>query len=121
MSSGAFTLSKYEANDGTIYAVKIQPETLDLSLGSANAAPTGPIDGPVLAKVSKTKRAYGVGCRKVSFKFTAETPPAGYSKGQVLSLPVLKPTLWNTLKTGVTGTYLGGAVVVVGTSAESVR
>lgn len=121
MSSGKFILSRYEANDGTIYPVKIQPETLELSLGSANAAATGAIDGPVLAKVSKTKRAYGVGCRKVSFKFTAETPPTGYEKGQVLSLPIMKATLWNTLKAGVTGTYLGGAVEVVGTSAESVR
>ena len=121
MSTGAFVLSKYEANDGTIYPVKIQPETLDLTLGSANTAPAAAADGPVLAKVSKTRRAYGVGCRKVSFKFTAETPPTGYSKGQVLSLPILKPTLWNTLKAGVTGTYLGGAVEVVGTSSENVR
>jgi len=120
MSAGAFTLSKYQADDGTIYPVRVQPETITLNVGAANSAPSGAVDGPVYAKVSKSKRAYGVGCRKVSFRFTA-TPPTGYLAGQTYSLPVLTPTVYSGATSGTTGTYLSTAIVVVGRSPESVR
>jgi hypothetical protein len=57
----------------------------------------------------------------VRFKFVdATVPPGNYLQGSTLSLPILNPGI-NAAKEGDTGTYLGGAIVIVGTSAQSGR
>ena len=121
MSAGSFELSKYEANDGGVYPIRVQPETLALTLGgTANAAPAGDVDQPILAKVSRANGAYGVRPRKVTIRFTA-APPDGYSENQTFSLPVMQPTLWDGATTGTVAEYLGVAAIVVSRSAESIR
>ena len=122
MSAGNFVNSKYEADDGTIYPIRVQPETLTLSLAStANAAPAGTVDGKVRARSSGGRRRYGVHARTVAIRFTA-TPPTGYAENSVITLPILKPALYNAITAGATtGTYLSTAVEVVYKTAEKTK
>jgi len=42
MSAGAFVLTNYETDAGTIVPIKLQPETLQATFGGgANTAPSG--------------------------------------------------------------------------------
>lgn len=121
MSAGAFTISKYESDSGTIYPIRVQPETLTANLGSANAAPAGTVDGTVLARARKNRRGYGVGARTVRVRFTGAAPD-DYAPNQTLSIPVLTPDVFNAIiPNSTTGTYLGAAILVIGKSPESVR
>lgn len=122
MSAGAFENSKYEADDGEIYPIRIQPETLALTLGStANAAPTGAVTGKIRARVGGGRRKYGVHARTVTVRFTG-TLPAGYKPGSTITLPILKPALYNAIVGGATtGTYLSQAVEVVYKTAEKLK
>lgn len=119
MSSGAFTTSKYEANSGTVYGIKVQPETLAANVGAANAAPAGVVDGEGSVRVGGGNRQLGIKARSVSVRFTA-TVPDGYLAGQTYRIPILTPTVWNGANKGTTGTYLGSPIVVVGKSPERV-
>lgn len=120
MSAGAFQIAKYVANDGKTFAIRIQPETLALSLGgTANADGVGSVDdGLPSATVSGSKRAIGVHARRVSFKFTAAPASGGYLVGQRLTLPVLTQTAYDAYVKGAVGTYLGAAIVRTGKSDE---
>lgn len=121
MSSGAFIRSFYELNSGEVASIRVQPETLALSLGGgANAAATGPADVPGSAKVSGGARSIGINARKVSIVFTG-TPPEGYKADSPISLPWLIPNTWEALSPGATGTYLGAAVELIGKSPERIR
>jgi hypothetical protein len=122
MSAGAFSLSKYAADSGTIHPVRIQPETLAALVGAtANAAPSGAVTASAItARVTGGNRAYGVKARSLSFKFTA-APPAGYLTNQVYRIPILIKALYDGAGIGTTGTYLGVATVVVGKSPERQR
>lgn len=70
MSAGNFILSRYQADNGAIHPIRLQPETLAASIGTVNVAPTGTVTVGLRAKVSKTKRAYGLGPRTVTVRFT---------------------------------------------------
>lgn len=118
MSAGSFVTSKYETNRGEILPIKIQPETASANIGSANTAPSGTITVNLFAKSQKNRRSYGVGARGVRLKFTG-TVPTGYSSDSIVSIPVLTPTVWNAITTETTGTYLGAAVIAVGTYEET--
>lgn len=120
MSAGAFVRSKYEANDGTIHPIKIQPETLAANLGGANAAPAADTDSDISARVTGGNRELGLRARSVSIKFTAAAPD-GYKADQVYRIPILTPARWDSITTNTTGTYLGVACQVVGKSPENVR
>lgn len=121
MSSGLFILSKYEANNGDIHPIRVQPETLAANLGSVNAAPGGASTVGLFATARKNRNAYGLGARKVRIRFTG-TVPDGYAPNQLLTVPVLTPTVFNAIVGGATtGTYLGSPIIVVGTTAETKR
>lgn len=121
MSAGAFSTTRYAANDGEIYPIKLQPETLALTIdGTANDAPTGGVTIDILAKVSRRNRAYGIKPRTVTIRFTA-APPTDYLANQLYTIPCLQPAIWNAAARSTTGTYLSTACVVVGKSAESIR
>lgn len=123
MSAGPFERSKYESNDGEIYSIRVQPETLALTLGgSANAAPTGAVTQEVSARVSGGNRQIGLKARAVSLAWTG-TPPTGYKAGELVRVPILTEDLYDSV-TGngaTTGTYLGVGVAVVGKLPERVR
>lgn len=109
MSAGDFQRSKYQSREGNIYRIRIQPETLGLTLGgTANSEPTGAIDQEVTAYVNKGAREYGIGARQVKVRYTG-TLPDGYS-GEFAYVPVLDPTVFDGYSRGDTGTYLGADV-----------
>ena len=124
MSAGPFTNSFYTSDADFVHPIRIQPETLTLTIGGqANSAPTGPADaGTGFVRVSGGKRTYGITPRKVSIRFTA-TPPTGYAANQTYRIPVLVPGHYQAYIEPKlqTGTYLGVACQVVGKSAESGR
>jgi len=118
MSSGNFVRSKYESNSGEIYPIRVQPETLALTIAAtANAAPAGAVTAEVSARANGSRRTLGMNARTVTVAFTA-TPPDGYATNTTLTVPVMQPALWDNATRGATGTYLGVAVEVVGKSPE---
>lgn len=120
MSSGPFQRTFYELNNGEIAAIRVQPETLALTLGgTANAAPAGPASVPSSAVVSRGRRSRGINARLVRIVF--DTPPAGYKADSVITLPWLQDTSFDNLEPNDTGTYLGSAVTLIGKTAEAVR
>lgn len=122
MSEGGFVRSFYEADSGLIHPIRVQPETLTLSLGGAtNTPPAGPATSRISAKVSGGRRQLGLTARKVTVQFVAGDVPDGYLLGGTISLPWLDPTTFQSLAAGQTGLYQASAVEVVGTSDEVVK
>jgi len=126
MSAGPFETVAYSTDTGAIYPIKIQPETMTLSIdGTANAAPAGPIQGNLpSAQVSKGRRAHGINARLVRFRFTGAVPP-GYKPDGVISLPVLSQATYAGWGKGQTGTYsIQGtdyAIAFVGKTPEKIN
>lgn len=120
MSAGNFENSKYEADSDTVYRIKIQPETASASIGGANTAPAGAIDGEGSVRVGGGNRQYGIKARSVTVRFTA-TPPTGYAENQTYRIPILTKSRYSGINIGATGTYLSTAVEVVGKNPERVR
>jgi hypothetical protein len=121
MSTGAFVASKYtDSLNGNIHPIRVQPETLTLTIGGqANAAPAGAINSALRAFSSSRRRRGAVCARKVGLVVTAGGDNE-YEVGSILYVPVLQPT---TLATYLdppdqTGTYNGASVRVVGSSGE---
>ena len=124
MSAGPFKTSKYADNSGIIYRIRIQEETENLVIdGTTNEPPTGsPLPGSGWARVSGGTRQLGVYPRKIGVKFTGAVPD-GYKAGGTHYIPVLKRESLGDYTTvaGLTGTYLGKPVIVVGMSPERKR
>lgn len=124
MSAGAFEVSQYESTStGTVHPIRVQPETLSLSLGgTSNAAPAGTAILPS-AQVSRGKRSIGINARTVTIKFAAGDAPAGYKAESPITLPWLQDNAaFQTSVPGVTAvTYLGNSAILVGTSPEVTR
>ena len=122
MSAGPFTNSKYESNSGTVYKIRVQPETTALVIGGiSNGPPAGAISAEVSAIARGNKRTIGMVARTITLKFTG-APPTDYLGTNVI-VPILEPTTFDSYTTpsGKTGVYLGSAVEVVGQSAERKR
>lgn len=120
MSSGVFETRKYQSTKtGLIHPIKVQPETLTtLTLNSvANAEPAGALSNPVSAQVSQGKRSLGLNARLVTITWVG-APPTNYKAGGNITLPWLASAGFDALVRGVTGTYLGTPVRVVGTREE---
>lgn len=122
MSAGAFTRTKYEADNGDIYAVRVQPETLAATFGgTANAAPTGAVDQEGLARIAGGNRRIGIKARSVTVTWSG-SPPTGYRDGQLIRVPILTLDLYNSITPNTTtGNYLGTGVIVVGKNAQRGR
>lgn len=119
MSAGAFIETKYEADNGDIYSIRVQPDTLTAALGAPNAAPAGAVTQPLFATARKSKRAYGMGARTARVRFTGAVP-TGYLAGSILTIPVLTLAVYNGLNKTTTGlTYLASPVQFVGKTAQS--
>lgn len=122
MSQGRFTRSKYEANNGDIHNIRVQPETLLATLGgTVNAAPSGAVDQSISARVSGGNREVGLKARSVTIAWNEGNAPDGYDERTPTRIPVLTPALFNSLSNGSTVSYNGGTGVVVGTNPERKR
>jgi len=124
MSQGPFTTSRYESDIlGTIHPIRVQPETLAITLGgTANAAPAGTAVKPS-AQVSQSKRAIGINARTVTFKFAAGSEPEGYKPDSPISVPWLQNnSAFTSAVPGITAVVAyGSTAILVGTSPEKVR
>lgn len=122
MSAGAFERSKYEADNGDIYSIRVQPETLAATFGgTANAAPTGAVDQQVSARVGGGNRQIGIKARAVSVSWTA-APPTGYKADELIRIPIMTKDLYDSITSNsTTGSYLGANIQVVGKLPERVR
>lgn len=122
MSQGAFVRSRYESDAGTVHPIRVQPETIAMTLGgTANGVPAGAVNSGISARVSGGRRQLGLTARKVTIAFVAGDVPEGYLEGSTISLPWLNPATFGALGAGATGIYQGSAVELVGKSAESIR
>lgn len=121
MSAGSFLATgKYEADNGDIYRIRVQPETVAANIGGVNAVPAAAVNQSSSARVGGGNRQIGVKARSVTVRFTA-TVPDGYAANQLYRVPILQKSIYDGVTSGATGTYLGVAVVVVGKNPERVR
>lgn len=127
MSAGKFVKSTYKSEAGVYHPIRVQPETLALTLGgTANAAPAGATaatSSKISAKVSGSKKAIGLHARRVRIQFsdTVADVPVGYKPGSTTTLPVLDPNLYNGLNGTESGVYLTKPVTISSLSAEVVK
>ena len=128
MSAGSPIISRYGSNDGDIYAIRIQPETESLTIGTtANAPPAGAVDQPVTAYATFNRKRFGVNARQIRFRFSDDTNfPVGYEFGSPISYPALTLTIFGVANVrGATGTVtLGGVaypIAVIGVTGEAIN
>jgi len=124
MSAGAFQTSLYQSNfTGSVHPIRIQPETLAMTLGgTANAPATGTAVLPS-AQVSKGKRSIGINARSITIKFATGTAPATYKAESPITLPWLQNNAAFTgAVPGVTAVnYLSTPAILIGKSPEVTR
>lgn len=118
MSAGAFGLANYFTDKGNVCRIKIQPETLDCTVGGqTNSNIAGTVNQEASA-IASGGRGNGVRARRVHMVFTG-APPAGYKAGARVSIPwLVKATFDDIDPRSATGTYLGAAVRVTGKTNE---
>lgn len=121
MSAGAFTRSRYLSDAGDVHPIRVQPETITLAYGATtNGATATSLNNPISARVSNGNRQFGLKPRTITVVFETQAP-TGYKVGTYIRVPILQPTLWNTIVQGDTVTYLGETATVAGKSPERVR
>jgi hypothetical protein len=124
MSAGSFTTSKYRAsysNGDQIHPIRIQPETLEATIGSTvNAAPSGAVNNPIQCRVSGGKRQIGLLARYVTIQFPATGQPTNYKAGGTTRIPALSEEWYDLATKGTDVTYLNVTCKVVSRSRERV-
>lgn len=122
MSAGNFEWKVYASNSGVNYPIRVQPETSELVIdGVTNSQPIGdPLPGAQPIRVGAGRRQAGVAPRKIRVRFTGDGPD-GYEAQGTHSVVVFREQTFNdyTVVPGLTGTYLGEPVRVVGCSPEN--
>ena len=116
--AGVFVSSKYKADNGDVYRVKIQPETALLAFGSAQNAPTvNAVNQQKPLRLRKTVKENGLTSRKIGVRWVANVP-ATYKPSTVLYVPILTPELFLAIQLDQQASYLGGTVTVVSKLVE---
>lgn len=115
MSAGRFVRSKYEADSGNIYNIRVQPETI----GTFNAPPAGVSDQETSANAVR-RRGNGMFARGISLAWVGDPPvaPAGYDPRGRIVVPILTPAVYQNLNVGDTVQYLGIDAEVTGLLPE---
>lgn len=117
MSAGQFSRAKYETDEGDIHPIRVQPETI---IATINPEPAGEITGTVSARVSGSRRQYGILARTGRFTWDGDAPD-GYKEAGVITIPILTPEAYDAIKANVKFTYLDTAAVWIGKSPERIR
>jgi len=123
MSAGPMLFTRYQADDGKIFPVRINEETSSAVLaGQTNTPPEGqPGSGLPSARVGAGRRSFGVNCRGVRVVFD-ETIPDNYKEGVPIFIPVLRKAVYDAIPSrNGSGTYLGNSVRIVGKVPEKIN
>lgn len=116
---GPFQIGKYEADDGKIYPIRIQPETL---VTDVNAEPAGGITEDQFAHARYSARKYGVFARYVSLTAQIGTGEGPYATATTTAhLPILSKASFDAIVIGETVTYQGVAFTVASKHKERIR
>ncbi len=86
----ARTRTKYESDEGGIYALLLSPDYA----AKAGTAPGGTVTSPIKAKVTKSSREYGIRPRGVTLSRVLGTAPETFTKSAFL--PVLTPAAFSS-------------------------
>jgi len=123
MSQGPFIIGRYNSTLlGATFPVLIQPETLMLRIGVRVNIQGFPINRALSFRAGGDRRALGLHCRMINFRFLDGEEPPGYKRGGRLSLPFLRGiTEFTQLTRGQTGLYLGRPIVFTGSLPELAR
>lgn len=127
MSAGPFIDSRYEANSGFVFPIRIQPETNSLELDTTtNSPPTEDVtaDLPTLV-LTKSRRGFGVHPRTFTIVLTGDGLPDSrteeYREGNSYTIPILQASVWDSLVKGDVGTYQGIPCVLRTKTPEQIR
>jgi len=127
MSAGRFARSRYAAayNTANIHPIKVQPETLNLTIGgTANEPPSQAINNPISAVASRGKNARGLRPALVSLQWTGASAATPGNVG-ITTVPLLNATIRTQASTADADTdieYLGVSTwAVVGYSIEEAK
>lgn len=120
MSAGEFQNAKYEANNGDIHNIVIQPETI---IAGFNVEPTAAVDNDVTAYASASgRKKYGVHARYIRAKWNDPNDvPTGYDPRGRLLIPILTVSSFNSIAKNQTFTYLGKTAQVLTKQSEQVN
>ena len=120
MSSGDFFSAKYEDDKGTVRNIRVQPETLAATFGTAaNAQPAGAVAaGYVSATIQAGRRERGI-CRARRVYIRWETKPTDYT-GDFATIAVMQKSVFDAIAIGSDVAYLGGAAKVTSKDAERI-
>jgi len=123
MSEGTFIVGRYNSTLlGGTFPVLIQPETLLLRIGARVNVQGFALNRTISFRAGGERRASGLHCRMVNFRFLDGQEPPGYRRGGRLSLPFLRsPPEFNQVARGQAGLYLGRPVIFTGSLPEIVR
>lgn len=118
MSAGSFEPGKYQAISGTVYPVRAQPETKELTLAAvANAYPAAAVTAGVSRiRLRKSKRSFGPAIRTATVVLTANGAgdKAEYLQGTTHVVPIFAEATYDDYQVDQVGTYLGIACRCVG-------
>jgi len=122
MSAGKFETGRYQLNNGSIAAVRVQPETRTLAIaGSDNDYPVGAANLPgqyALNLGGKRRRPFSA--RSVTLQWVAAAP-TGYDPTSTVRVAIFTQNVYDDIvRNASTGTYLGLAVRAVGLSPETI-
>lgn len=122
MSAGKFEVGRYQLNNGSIAAVRVQPETRGLTIaGSNNDYPAGAATLPgqyALNLGGKRRRPFSA--RSVTLQWVT-TAPTGYDPTATVRVAIFTQTVYDAIiRNASVGTYLGLAVRAVGLSPETI-
>lgn len=95
------TVVKYEANDGTIHSLLLDPDRAS----EAGTPPAGNVNSKIKAQMSKTNKEFGLRPRGVRLARVIGTAPDTFKK--YTFLPVLTPTEWSS------ATFQNGATITI--------
>jgi hypothetical protein len=110
----AYTNTKYEADDGSIHAIRLRAATAAV----AGAAPTGAVDSDIKVKVTKTNREFGIRPRSITI---SQTKGEGEDTFKIYAtIPILTETAFDAAanQLGATVNYNGETWTVVSRNAE---
>lgn len=94
--------TKYKSDGGTIHPIRVRQATYDSILGTE---PSGSVNSQIRAKVSKTKREFGLRPRAVLIARTRGTGADTFT--EYATLPVLDPEDFNS----ATGAWVQGSTL----------